>query len=197
MSIKSKIPQIIYTSLKPITKRVETLSTFFERNDTENKEDKNAAKQKGYEEHLKNEVRQQEDTKTTVDRLVRKSNRQIISIDAFSFFPFGLYKNTIEVEESRVIFIFKQPFSFQSHSVDISDISNVFIDSAFFFAKMQIVSRTFTQNDITIGYLNNYKADKVRRIIEGLRTFSRNKIDTSVYEVDELIATLEELHRAR
>lgn len=132
-----------------------------------------------------------------MDSLIKKSNRRIISIDAFSLIPFGLFKNTIEVEESKVIFLFKQPFTFQSHTLDILDISNVFIDSSFFFTKMQIVSRTFVQNDITISYLDKYKAEKVRKIIEGLRTFARAKIDTSVYEVDELVQKIEELNNAR
>jgi hypothetical protein len=62
---------------------------------------------------------------------------------------------------------------------------------------MQIVSRTFIQNNITIGYLNKTKADTVRMVIEGLRTFNAAKIDTSIYTVDELMQKLEELHRTR
>lgn len=153
--------------------------------------------QKGADEHIQNEMRKHEDAKSSVDRLVRKSNRRIISIKSFSLFPFGFFTNTIEVEESRIIFIFKQIFSYQSHIIDITDISNVFIDSDFLFAQMRIVSRTYVQNEITIGYLNKRKANKVRMIIEGLRIFSKSKIDTSVYSVDELIQKLGELHQVR
>jgi len=190
----------------PIQKKVGKLRPFFRLSHREKKietrqqtpplQEEQTPEQKGHDEHMQNEIRKKEDAKSIVDRLVKKSNRRIISIDAFSFVP-SLFKNTIEVEESRVIFIFKQPFTFQSHSVDIADISNVFIESAILFATMQIVSRTFIQNDITVGYLNKQKADKVQRIIEGLRTFARAKIDTSVYEIDELIQKLEELHVTR
>jgi hypothetical protein len=196
MSIKSIIPQTVYTSLapfNPIPRRIDRLRSFFKANSA-NKE--KTPKQKGYEEHVKNEVMVKEDDKSIVDKLIKKSNRRIISIDAFSLIP-QFFKNSIEVEESRVIFIYKQPFTFQSHSVDIKDISNVFIESAFLFAKMQIVSRTFIQNNITIGYLNKTKADTVRMVIEGLRTFDAAKIDTSIYTVDELMQKLEELHRTR
>jgi hypothetical protein len=165
MSISSKIPQIIYNSLLPNSRKVEQLTSFFSRQKEQKKKneidqtkfslkEEGTPAQEGHNEHLKNEMRAKEDAKSVVDQLVKKSNRRIIRIDAFSFIPFRLFINTIEVEESRVIFIFKQPFTFQSHSVDIVDISNVFIESAFLFAKMQIVSRTFVQNEITIGYLN-------------------------------------------
>jgi hypothetical protein len=153
--------------------------------------------QKGYNEHIQNERMEKEDAKSRMDVLIKKSNRRIISIDSFSLIPFGFFMNTLEVEESRVIFIFKQPFTFQSHTLDISDISNVFIESAFFFATIRIVSRTFVQNDITIGYLNKHKAERVRKIIEGLRTLSRAKIDTSIYEIDELLGKLQGLNTSR
>ena len=204
MSFKSIIPQIIYTPFIPTFKKVDQFKAHFKHKNDKEKEietpfeiDEKSPVQKGYDEHVKNAIREKEDTKSKVNRLIKKSNRRIISIDAFSFVPFGIFTNTIEVEESRVIFIFKQPFTFQSHSVDILDISNVFIESAFFFAKMQIVSRTFIQNDITIGYLDKHKANKVRMIIEGLRTFARAKIDTSIYEIDELIQKLNELYKVR
>jgi hypothetical protein len=78
--------------------------------------------------------------------------------------------------------------------VDIKDISNVFIQTSLFFASLQIVSRTFVQNDITIGHLDPKKAHRVQMIIEGLRTFSEHDIDTSNYEIRELIAKIEEFH---
>jgi len=150
--------------------------------------------QKGYEEHVIDQVREKENQIEEVEKLIKKSNRRIMSISAHSFIPFHHFENKIEVEEARVTFVYKQPFTFQSHSVDIADISNVFIESAFFFAKMQIVSRTFTQNNITIDRLDKDQAHRMHRIIEGLRTFASANIDTSVYEIDELMRKLEELH---
>lgn len=199
MFIRSKFPKIIYTGLPLIPKKLHRLTSFIDKKETATKSMprlQQTPEQKGHEEHMKNQMRKKEETSETINQLIKKSNRRIMSISSFSLFP-GFFQNTIEVEESRVIFIFKQPFTFQSHSVDIADISNVFIESAFLFAKMQVVSRTYIQNDITIGNLNKTEANKIRRIIEGLRTFARAKIDTSVYEVDELIQKLEELHQTR
>jgi hypothetical protein len=93
-----------------------------------------------------------------------------------------------------VTFIFRQFLSSQTHSVDIKDISNVLIESSPFFATLQIVSRTFVENNITIGHLDATRAARVQMIIEGLRTFAEHNIDTSNYEVKELIAKIEEFH---
>lgn len=151
-----------------------------------------ALEQSGINEHTINTATKKEDDAQIVSDLVRQSNRQIISIS--SHFPWDLFPNTIEVEESRVTFKFRQFLSSQSHSVDVKDISNVFIESSLFFSSLQVVSRTFIQNDIKIGKLNKEKAKKVHGIIEGLRTFAQHDISTSDYEVPELISKIGEFH---
>ena len=137
--------------------------------------------------YIKTEADKQE-----VNQLVKKSNRSIISIS--SLFPWDLIPNSITIEESRVVFIFRQFLSTQSHSVDIRDISNIIIESSLFFATLQIVSKTYTQNIIRIGNLNKEQAMHAQIIIEGLRSFEEHNIDTSEYEIDELIAKIEEFH---
>ncbi|MBI1863251.1 hypothetical protein HYS00_03980 [Candidatus Microgenomates bacterium] len=126
--------------------------------------------------------------------LIRKSNRSIASIS--SMFPWDLFPNTIDVEESRITFIFRQFLASQSHSLDIKDISNIFIETSLFFATLQIVARTFVQNDIKIGHLNKKDATEIRTIIEGLRTLNENQIDTSNYQITELLSKIHELHAA-
>lgn len=148
--------------------------------------------QSGINEHAKNTAQKNEEDRVRVNDLVRKSNRRVISIT--STFPWDLFPNTIDVEESRVTFRFSQFLASQSHSVDIRDISNVFIESSPFFSSLQVVSRTYVQNDIKIGKLNKAEARKVKRIIEGLRTLTEHNINTSNYELDELIAKIEEFH---
>lgn len=149
-------------------------------------------KEEGKNEQTKNKATKKAEDRQTVSDLIRKSNRRIISIS--SLFPWDIFPNTIEVEESRVTFIFRQFLSSQSHSVNIKDISNVFIQTSLMFATLQIVSRTFVENDITIGHLNRVEARKVQMVIEGLRTFLEHDIDTSNYEVDELVSKIEEFH---
>ena len=170
-----------------------TPQTLYTRVDVDKQPTDQALKEEGKNEQMINEATKKEEDKQTVSDLIKKSNRRIISIS--SLFPWDFFPNTIEVEESRVTFIFRQLLSSQSHSVDIKDISNVFIQSSLFFAKLQIVSRTFVQNDITIGHLEKNKAQRVQMVIEGLRTFAEHSIDTSNYEINELIAKIEEFHK--
>lgn len=195
------IPKDIYQSPRytgPIRKlrNSKWLDTFRFRKNKQQKEDPtikpedNAKDQFAHDHNLKVEK-----DKQIMDELVRKSNRSIIRIS--STFPWNIFPNIIDVEESRVTFIFHQFLTSQTHSVDIKDISNVFIESGFLYATLQVVSRTFVQNDIKVGYLNKSQAVKVKVIIEGLRTFNNNNIDTSTYEVPELIDKLSALHLAR
>jgi len=97
------------------------------------------------------------------------------------------------VEEGRITIINRNFLSSEVHSVDIKDISNIFINSIIFFSQLVIISKTFEENEIKIRNLRPREAIFVRRIIEGLRIFASNKIDTSSYTKEELIAKLEEL----
>jgi len=109
-------------------------------------------------------------------------------------FPFDFFPDTLNIEESRLTIINRTFFlSSQVHSVDIKDISNIFVNTAPFFAQLVIVSKTFTRNEIKIKYLRISEAVMVRRIIEGLRTFIIKQIDTSGYSKEELIAKLKQL----
>lgn len=136
---------------------------------------------------------QKEQEKNLVAGLVNKSNQILATISTHKF-PFDLFPDTLNVEEGRITIITRDfIFSSRVHSVDIKDISNVFINMTPFFAYLVIVSKTFADNEIKIGNLRKKEAIFVRRIIEGLRTFENKKIDTSSYTKEELIIKLEEL----
>jgi hypothetical protein len=126
-----------------------------------------------------------------LDDLMAKSNRIIIS--ASSMFPWDIFPNTINVEERRVTIIHRQWWASQVHSVDIKNISNVFIDTDLFFAALTIVSSTFEENNIKIMKLRKKEAVLTRRIIEGMRMFIEKDIDTSRYTIVELVNKLKEL----
>lgn len=129
----------------------------------------------------------------TVEGLVRKSNRILISISTHKF-PFDIFPDTLNIEEGRITIITRRFFlSARVHSVDMKDISNVFVNMAPFFAQLVIISKTFTENEIRVRYLRKDEAVLARRIIEGLRIFATNQIDTSTYGKEELVAKLKEL----
>lgn len=139
-----------------------------------------------------NEEKQNRLEDKTVAKLVKKSNRILVSISAI--FPFDLFPDSINVEDGRITIIKRNFFSSsQVHSIDIKDISNIFVNVAPLFAQLVIVSRTYENNEIKIKYLRKKEAVLVRIIIEGLRIFEHKQIDTSSYSKEELLNKLKEL----
>lgn len=138
-------------------------------------------------------VKEQMVDKNLVASLVKKSNRILVTISTHRF-PIDIFPDTLNVEEGRLTIINRSFFlSSQIHSVDIKDISNIFVNTAPFFAQLVIISKTFTKNEIRIKHLWKEEAVLVRRIIEGLRAFQSKQIDTSVFSVEELVSKLKEL----
>lgn len=127
-----------------------------------------------------------------VAKLVKKSNRILVSISSHGF-PFDPFPDTLNVEEGRITIINRHLFSSEVHSIDIKDISNIFINTVVYFSQLIIISKTFEENEIKIANLKIKEAIFVRRIIEGLRVFINKGIDTSNYTVKELLAKLQEL----
>ena len=186
------LPQTLFTRVTTTTKLPKILSTVFPRDIPISQATNQALNEEGKNEQTIIKAAKIEEDKQTVDDLIRKSNRCIVRISAI--FPWDFFPDTIEVEESRVTYIFHQLLGSQTHSVEIKDISNVILEKSPFFATLQLVSRTFVENNITIGHLNPKKALQVKTIIEGLRTFNEHDIDTSNYEIEELIAKIHEFH---
>lgn len=127
-----------------------------------------------------------------VANLIKKSNRILISISSHAF-PFDPFPNTINIEEGRVTIINRHLLSSEVHSVDIKNISNIFINTTIFFSQLVIISKTFEENEIKIRNLKTKEAIFARRIIEGLRIFENKQIDTSGYSREELMVKLQEL----
>ena len=130
----------------------------------------------------------------SVAKLVKKSNRILVSIYSHGL-PFDFFPDTINVEEGRITIINRHFLASEVHSVDIKDISNIFINTSIIFSQLVIISKTFEENEIKIRNLRISEAVYVRKIIEGLRTFESKKINTSNYSTEDLVAKLEELSK--
>jgi hypothetical protein len=127
-----------------------------------------------------------------VAKLVKKSNRILVSISSHAL-PFDLFPDIINIEEERITIINRHMLSSEVHSVDIKNISNILINNSILFSQLVIISKTFEENEIRIRNLRTKEAVFARRIIEGLRIFEKEQIDTSSYTKEELIAKLKEL----
>ncbi|MDO8269901.1 MAG: hypothetical protein Q7T54_04500 [Candidatus Levybacteria bacterium] len=153
--------------------------------------EKQNLEEKGLAEAIKNRASKAEKSRQAIEDLVNKSNRILLKVS--TVFPLDWFPSSIIVEETRLTVIHRQLFTSQTHSVDIKNISNIFVDSGIFFAQLTIVSDTFTENQIIINRLWKKDAIFVRRIIEGLRTFVGKDIDTTDFTVKELVSKLKEL----
>lgn len=145
----------------------------------------------GLKESVKKQVSKVEVDRQKLENLVSNSNRLLIGTS--SVFPLDFFPDTINVEATRVNIIKRSLFFSEVHSVDIKDITNVFLSQSIFFASLAIVSKTFVENQIKISRLWKKDAVEVRRIIEGLRMITKADIDMNNYSVDELTNKLKEL----
>ncbi len=130
--------------------------------------------------------------KRKVAKLVKRSNRILVSISSHAL-PFDLFPNIINIEEKRVSIINRHMLSSEVYSVDIKNISNILINNSILFSELVVISKTFEENEIKVRNLRTGDAVFARRIIEGLRIFESENIDTHDYTKEELIAKLEEL----
>src|SRR5579859_2932045 len=114
---------------------------------------------------------------------LHRTKRILVRIS--SVFPFDFFPSTVEIEDNKVTVTHRQFFACsQIFSIDMHDISNIFVETAPFFATLKIITRSFVENNIKIPWLKRSDALHARNIIEGLRIFSQEKIDTSKYELD-------------
>ena len=135
--------------------------------------------------------RKVENDKQTVADMVQNSNTILMSIS--SVFPFDFFPTTINVEATRVTIITRQLFASQVHSVDIKDISSVFIETSILFAAITLISKTYSQKELVINNLWKKEAILLRRIVEGLRMFIKKEINTTSFSKEELLSKLQEL----
>lgn len=149
------------------------------------------SEEKGVEQAVTSHAGKAEKNRQALEDMVNNSNRILIKIS--SVFPWDFFPTTIILEETRLTITHRQLFSSQVHSVDLKNISNVFMNTSILFSQLTIVSDTFAENQIVVDRLWKKEAIFIRRMIEGLRMFIEKDIDTTGYERQELIDKLREL----
>lgn len=172
--------------------RSEKLYTQNEVDDLHKNWDDDHLEEKEIEKETQAEGKRKRQNKKKVARLVKKSNRILLSICSHAL-PFDFFPTIINIEEKRIAIIDRHFLSSEVHSIDIKNISNVLINNTLIFSEIIIISKTFEENEIKVINLRTKEAVYARRIIEGLRIFESENIDTYDYTKEELIAKLQEL----
>lgn len=147
--------------------------------------------QKRDEQDVQYHVNKKYKEKQQTEEMVRKSNRVVLSIS--TVFPWNIFPTTVRIQENKVCFLFRQFMTSQEQDVDIKDISNTHIEQSFFFASLKVISNTFANEPVIIEHLKKKDALRARMLIQGLQLFNQKNIDTSNYEIKDLIDKLEEL----
>jgi len=109
-----------------------------------------------------------------------------------------LLPGEIIIDTSKVTFIHR-PFFFSEriHAISIKDVTDVYVETAPFFATLNIVDANFVENVVKLNWFWKKDAEKARRIITGLMETSKEQVDLKNIEDDALAEKLEEIGKAR
>ena len=131
-----------------------------------------------------------------IDNLLKKPRRVLYKIS--SVFPFDLFPNELVINENQVNVIKRRFFlSEDIETVLIKDIQLVVVETAPFFASLDIEILKPLSKSIVIDYLWVDEALKARRIIQGLRAVEKEGIDIANQPVNELLKKLEIIGKVR
>lgn len=134
--------------------------------------------------------------KAKLDKLAGKTNRLLFSTQ--TVFPFKIFPTTVAVSEELVNITFHYFISSKRvFPILIKDITNVKSGTTLFFGSLMFEVRGYEQNPPPIKYLPRDDVGLVRKIVVGLVTAHKEKIDTYLIKKSELIKKLIEIGDTR
>ncbi len=134
-------------------------------------------------------------THQKLHKLVEQSKSPLLRVK--TAVPFNPFPDKLIVDINKVTIIYKYFFfSEQIHSVFVKDISDVLVETSWFYSTIKIIDVGYTENSIDINYLTTQDAIKARKVIQGLIVAHKHGLDLSKYEESDLAIKLEELGRA-
>lgn len=122
--------------------------------------------------------------------LMNKSEKVIHKIKNIVPFLHG----EVIIDTAKVTFIHR-PFFFSEriHAISVKDITDVYVETAPFFATLNVVDANFAENIVTLNWFWKKDAEKARRIITGLMATSKEQVDLKNVEEDDLDEKLEKI----
>jgi len=113
-------------------------------------------------------------------------------------FPFVLFPDTIVVDRTKLT-VTRRSFFWTAEvmSIRIEDILNVTADVGPLFGSVKIATRFFSkEKPYVVNYLWRNDALKIKRIVQGCIIATKNGIDYSTLESEQLAVLLDELGNA-
>lgn len=152
-------------------------------------------KKEALEEEQKQSISETKLNQEKLSNLIDKSSLTLFKCAAE--WPFDLFPDEVTVEPTQINIKRKSFFLTESIvSIPIKNVADVVIQTSILFASLNIVDKSFTQNTVTVEYLNRADAEKARRIIQGLVVASKEGIDLLKLDLTNLKMKLEEIGQA-
>ncbi len=125
-------------------------------------------------------------------------NSETVLLRISTFFPFDFFPDQISIETTQVNIV-RSNFFFDHNiqSIPIKNILEVRIQDSILFSSLTLIDNAYLQNEVTISYLKKGQANKARRIIQGLVIASKEGVDCSKLEAQELAELSERLGTAQ
>lgn len=148
--------------------------------------------QEGKDEAKKEEAKKSELDKSKLNQITQISNRVLAR--ASTVFPFDLFPSTIVVDDMKVTVILRTFFWTELiRSFDMIDISGIFVGSGPILASIELVSKNFIENNVTIKNFWKKDAINLRNVIEGIRMLTKEDVNTKDFQKYELLAKVKTL----
>lgn len=145
-------------------------------------------------EATKETIRLQRQHTKKLNDLISKSENVLLKVR--NIIPF--FTDELVIEASKITVI-KRPFFFSEkiHSISIKDVTDVYIETAPFFANINIIDANFSETTIRINWFWKNNAERARRIITGLMETAKEEIDLKQLSDVNLGEKLEEIGKVR
>jgi len=125
-------------------------------------------------------------------------NSETVLLQISTVFPFDFFPDQISIETTQVNIVRSDFFFDHSiQSIPIKNILEVRIQDSILFSSLTLLDNAYQHNEVTISYLKKGQANKARRIIQGLVIASKEGVDCSTLEVQELAELSERLGTAQ
>lgn len=141
---------------------------------------------------LKDTLKKNQENVDKLDGLVKKSNDHLLTIS--TVFPFTLFPNLVHIDPDKVTVTFKEFFASENfQTVLIKEITHLEVQTDLFFGSLKLRDSGDRAHVIFIKFLKKKEAEKARSIIQGLIVGTKQGIDFTQFEPQEVIKKVEEL----
>jgi hypothetical protein len=152
------------------------------------------ALEEGSHEGQKDIIKAEIDNKEKLEELLEKTERVILKIS--NVIP--IFTSDVVIDTAKVSVIYR-PFLFSEriHSIPVEDVTDVYIETAPFFATLNIVDVGFVENLVQVKWLWKKDAERARRVIAGIMQAKKEEIDLKRIEDKDIASKLEEIGKVR